>query len=117
MGGIENGPSGFDYVEETRASDLPEDTSWIAGKAVGQLGPILPVERPAGIQVIGTVEYPADHVPLSESERVIANSVEHAPIILSLRSRSGRAGRPVPKLGRNWCISSPPRQLLGWRIV
>jgi len=104
-------------MKETSACDFPEDSSWIAGKAVGKFGPVLPVKEPAGIQVIGAVEYAADHIPLSQPERVIANGIEHAPIILALRPRSGRAGRPVPELGGSWSISSPPRQLLGRRIA
>jgi hypothetical protein len=104
-------------VEETSASDLTKDTSWIPGKTVGQVGPMLPVKRPAGIQVIGAVEYPANHVPLSQAKRVIADGVEHAPIILSLRSRPTGAGRPVSELGRSWSVGSPARQLLGRRVA
>jgi hypothetical protein len=86
-------------MKETSARDLAEDSSWVAGKAVRKFGPLLSIKRPPGIQVVGAVEYSAHHIPLRQPEGVKADGVEHAPIILSLRSRPSRAGRSVSELG------------------
>jgi len=55
-------------MKKTGPRNLPQYAAGISGKTLGQLGPIFPLERSAGIEIIGTVENPAHHVPFGESQ-------------------------------------------------
>jgi hypothetical protein len=95
MGGLGNGPSGFDEMEETGARHFTEDAAGIARQSTGQLGPPLSLERSSGFQVIRTVEYPPYHVPLRQSYGVIPHRVEYAAVPFAFGPRSGGAGGAV----------------------
>jgi hypothetical protein len=51
-------------MEETSAGYLAEHAGRITGQAGGELGPDFPLELASRLEVIGTIKYPSDHVPL-----------------------------------------------------
>lgn len=108
MGGLGNGPSGFDEMEETDARHFTEDAARIAGQSAGQLGPPLSLERSSRFQVIRTVEYPPYHVPLRQSYGVIPHRVEYTAIPFALGLRPGGAGGAVAQFRWSGRIHGPP---------
>jgi hypothetical protein len=103
-------------MEETRARNFPEDPYGIGRQPVSQLGTLLPLECSAGLQIVGTIQYPPHHVPLGESEGVVPDGIEDAAIVLAFGTGPRRAGWTVAQLGWTRAIVGPPGQLL-WRGV
>jgi hypothetical protein len=55
-------------VKKAGSGHFAEHTAGISWKPLGQLGPTLPIEGPPWFQVVSTVEYAADHIPLGQAE-------------------------------------------------
>jgi hypothetical protein len=104
-------------MNETGAGNFTQYTPRIGRKLCRQLGSSFAIEGPSGLEVVGTVEDAPDHVPLCESQRVIAYGVEDSAVVLALRTRPGRARGPVPELGRSRAVRRPLLQIRCRRIA
>jgi hypothetical protein len=84
-------------VEDTGTSDFTENTTGIMRKSLSEVGTCLAGEGAVGIEIVGTIEDPSDHVPLGQTNRVIADRIEHATIHFSVSLRMSRARGAVPE--------------------
>ena len=88
-------------VVEPAPGDLAEHADRIGGKARARLGPVSLARRDrARLEVVGAVEYPADHVPLRQTQRMIADGIENAAVGLAVGLGAGGGGGPVLELRR-----------------
>ena len=70
-------------MEETGARHFTENSPGVTGKPLSQFRPLLPLERSPGFQIIRTIEDPAHHVPLGQSQGVVPYRIEHADFELT----------------------------------
>jgi len=98
-------------VYESGTGDFTEDPTRIRGQTLRQLRPVFPLERPTWLQIIGTIEYPAHHVPLGQPQGMVSNCIEHASVVLAQSPGPRRAGRSMAELGRSRRVSGPLLQL------
>jgi len=104
-------------VNQSLAGNLPQHAAGIDGKTASQLGSPFSIEWAARLEVVRCVQDPADHVPLCEPHRVIANGVEHAAVQLPLRLGASGCGRPVFEARRTRYRRGPTFELLRTRIA
>jgi hypothetical protein len=99
-------------VKETGTSDLPENGVGIGRETLSPLGSLLPVERPTGFEVIGTIQHASHHVPLGETQRMVAYGIENPPVVLALGACASGTGWTMTELRWTRCIGGPAVQLL-----
>ena len=98
MGGFENGPSRLDQMEQPGTGHFTQHRTGIEGEACGQLGSALAIEGSPRVEVVGAIQDPAHQVPFRQTKRVVADGIEHAPIVLAFGPCPRGAGRAVSKL-------------------
>jgi hypothetical protein len=77
-------------VRESLSSNLPKHAARFGRKPARQFSSVLRIVLPAWLQIIGTIEDPADHVPFSEPYRVVPHSVQHSAVDLPVGLGSSR---------------------------
>lgn len=100
-------------MEDTGTGDFAEYAAGVARQPLSQFGAALPIEGALGVEKIGTIENPADHVPFREPEGVIADRIEHTTVDLTLGLCMSRACGTVPQRWRARSTGRPLRELLG----
>lgn len=100
-------------MEDTGTGDFAEDAAGVARQTFSQFGASLPIEGAFGVEKVGTIENPADHVPFREPEGVVSDRVEHTTVDLALGLCMSRACGTVPQRGRARSTGGPLRELLG----
>src|SRR6266581_4473100 len=100
-------PLAFSTSTVTRGPALPAPGTGSAPpprsprQAASAVAPQLLIERSARLEIVRQIEHPADVVPLSVAERVVAHRVEHSPVGLAgLRGAFGRERAVEELVGR-----------------
>jgi hypothetical protein len=79
----------------------------LAGQALSQFGPPLAIVWAARLEVVGTIKDSPHHIPLGETDRMIADRIQYPAVIFAFRSGTGRAGGTVAKLRRPRRVGGP----------
>jgi hypothetical protein len=79
-------------VSEAGPGHLSEHAARIVRQALGQFCPPRLIECAAGLEVIGAIQHPANHVPLGQTKRVIPHGIEHSTVGLAFGLRMSGAG-------------------------
>jgi hypothetical protein len=103
-------------MEQPGAGNFTQHRAWIGREASRQFSSALAIERTSRLEVVGAVQDSADHVPLRQAHRVIADRVEHAAIVLAFGPRPRSTGGPMSELGWARIIGDPAIQLRGGSI-
>ena len=85
-------------MKEAGTGDFQEDSTGIIGQSFGELGPAFLLEGPGRVEKVGAVQNSSHHVPLGQSQRMVAYGIEHSAVVLAIGSGPGGAGGSMLQL-------------------
>src|SRR5205809_7282458 len=98
-------PAGAEPRSYLLRHDLPQDAVAVARDALGEFSALLAATAASWLEEVGQVEHPPHVVPAGVAEAVVAHSIQHAPVGLTiLRGAIGR-GAAVRRSARPRRIS------------